>query len=60
MMDTREVPASKLRELNAALEKTAWKAFRAELSPTDDLYPGAKIDSPIVPGQNHQPTLSRQ
>ena len=42
MMDTREVPASKLHELNVALEKAAWKAFRAELFPTDDLYPGIK------------------
>ena len=25
---TLEVPASKLRDVNVALEKTAWKAFR--------------------------------
>jgi hypothetical protein len=36
---TLEVPASKLRDLNVALEKTAWKAFRTEFYPTYDLYP---------------------
>jgi hypothetical protein len=36
---TLEVPASKLREVNVALEKTAWKAFRTEFYPTYDLYP---------------------
>ena len=34
-----EVPASKLRDVNVALEKTAWKAFRTEFYPTYDLYP---------------------
>ena len=36
---TLEVPASKLRDVNVALEKTAWKAFRTEFYPTYDLYP---------------------
>ena len=36
---TLEVPASKLRDVNLALEKTAWKAFRTEFYPTYDLYP---------------------
>ena len=36
---TLEVPAAKLREVNVALEKTAWKAFRTEFYPTYDLYP---------------------
>jgi hypothetical protein len=36
---TLEVPASKLRDVNVALEKTAWKAFRTEYYPTYDLYP---------------------
>jgi hypothetical protein len=36
---TLEVPASKLRDLNVALEKTAWKASRTEFYPTYDLYP---------------------
>jgi hypothetical protein len=36
---TLEVPASKLRDVNIALEKTAWKAFRTEFYPTYDLYP---------------------
>jgi hypothetical protein len=31
---TLEVPASKLRDVNVALEKTAWKAFRTEFYPT--------------------------
>jgi hypothetical protein len=36
---TLEVPAAKLREVNVALEKTAWKAFRTEFYPTYDYYP---------------------
>ena len=36
---TLEVPASKLRDVNVALEQTAWKAFRTEFYPTYDLYP---------------------
>ena len=36
---TLEVPASKLRDVNVALEKTEWKAFRTEFYPTYDLYP---------------------
>jgi hypothetical protein len=36
---TLEVPAAKLRDVNVALEKTAWKAFRTEFYPTYDLYP---------------------
>jgi hypothetical protein len=36
---TLELPAAKLREVNVALEKTAWKAFRTEFYPTYDLYP---------------------
>ena len=39
---TLEVPAEKLREVNLALEKTAWKAFRTEFYPTYDLYPMIK------------------
>ena len=39
---TLEVPASKLRDVNLALEKTAWKAFRTEFYPTYDLYPAVK------------------
>ena len=37
-----EVPASKLREVNLSLEKTAWKAFRTEFYPTYDLFPVIK------------------
>lgn len=36
---TLEVPAGKLREVNTAIERTAWKAFRTEFYPTYDLYP---------------------
>ena len=36
---TLEVPASKLRDVNVALEKTAWKAFRTVFYPTYDYYP---------------------
>lgn len=36
---TLEVPASKLRDVNLAIERTAWKAFRTEFYPTYDLYP---------------------
>jgi hypothetical protein len=39
---TLEVPASKLRDVNLALERTAWKAFRTEFYPTYDLYPVIK------------------
>lgn len=34
-----ELPASKLRTVNVALEKTTWKAFRTEFHPTYNLYP---------------------
>ena len=36
---TLEVPAHKLREVNLAVEKTAWKAFTVEFYPTYNLYP---------------------
>jgi hypothetical protein len=36
---TLEVPASKLRDVNRALEKSAWKAFRTEFFPAYDYYP---------------------
>ena len=39
---TLELPASKLRDVNMALERTAWKAFRTEFYPTYDLYPVVK------------------
>jgi len=34
-----ELPASKLRAVNLAIERTAWKAFKSEIYPTYDLYP---------------------
>lgn len=36
---TLRVPASRLREVNLAIEKTAWGAFRTEFYPTYDLWP---------------------
>lgn len=36
---TLEVPAAKLRDVNRALEKSAWKAFRTDFYPTYDYYP---------------------
>src|SRR5258707_12514558 len=36
---TLEVPASKLRDVNRVLEKSAWKAFRTDFYPTYDYYP---------------------
>jgi hypothetical protein len=36
---TLEVPAAKLREVNRALEKSAWKAFRTDFYPSYDYYP---------------------
>jgi hypothetical protein len=36
---TLEVPATKLRDVYLAIEKTAWKAFRSEFYPTYDYYP---------------------
>lgn len=35
---TLEIPACKLRDVNVALEKIAWKALRAEFYPACDLY----------------------
>ena len=34
-----ELPASKLSDVNLAIERTAWKAFKSEFYPTYDLYP---------------------
>ncbi len=39
---TLEVPAAKLRDVNMALEKTAWKAFHTEFYATYDLYPSVR------------------
>ena len=39
---TLEVPAHKLREVNLAIESSAWKAFRTEFYPTYNLYPVLK------------------
>ena len=39
---TLRVPASKLRDVNVSLEKTAWGAFKTEYYPTYDLYPVIK------------------
>lgn len=36
---TLEVPAHKLREVNLAIESSAWKAFSTEFYPTYNLYP---------------------
>ncbi|WP_049722324.1 hypothetical protein [Gilvimarinus polysaccharolyticus] len=36
---TLEVPANKLRDVNLAVEKSAWKAFSNEFYPTYNLYP---------------------
>ena len=35
---TLEIPACKSRDVNVALEKIAWKAFRKEFYPDCDLY----------------------
>ncbi len=39
---TLKVPASKLRDVNVALERTAWGAFSTQYFPTYDLYPVIK------------------
>jgi hypothetical protein len=39
---TLELPASKLRDVNVSLERTAWKAFRTEYFATYDLWPVVK------------------
>jgi len=39
---TLEVPAHKLREVNLAIESSAWKAFSTEFYPTYNLYPVLK------------------
>ena len=36
---TLRLPASRLREVNRVLEKSAWKAFRTDFYPTYDYYP---------------------
>ena len=36
---TIRVPPARLREVNRAVEQTAWKAFRTEFYPTYDLWP---------------------
>ena len=36
---TMRVPADRLREVNRALERTAWGAYRTEFYPTYDLKP---------------------
>ena len=37
-----ELPASKLAEVNLAIERTAWKAFKSEIYPTYNLFPIVK------------------
>ncbi len=39
---TLKVPAGKLREVNLAIEKCAWGAFKTEFYPTYDFSPVAK------------------
>ncbi|QPJ64335.1 MAG: hypothetical protein G3M78_02550 [Candidatus Nitrohelix vancouverensis] len=39
---TLEVPAKKLREVNLAVERSGWKAFRTEFYATYNLYPVIK------------------
>ena len=39
---TLRVPPARLREVNRAIEQTAWKAFRTEFYPTYDLRPVVK------------------
>ena len=39
---TLRVPPARLRELNRAIELTAWKAFRTEFYPTYDLREAVK------------------
>jgi hypothetical protein len=36
---TVKIPASELRNLNIAVEKSVWGAFSTEFYPTYDLYP---------------------
>ena len=36
---TLRVPPARLRDVNRAIEKTAWKAFRTEFYATYDLWP---------------------
>ena len=36
---TIRVPPSRLREVNVAIERSAWGAFRTEFYPTYDLHP---------------------
>ncbi len=36
---TLRFPASRLRDVNVAIEQTAWKAFRSEFYATYDLWP---------------------
>jgi hypothetical protein len=43
---TLQVPAGKLRDVNVALERTAWKAFHTEFYATYDLWPVIKDKLP--------------
>ncbi len=43
---TLQLPASKLRDVNVAIERTAWKAFHTEFYPTYDLWPIIKEKLP--------------
>ena len=36
---TLEVPPKRLRDVNLAIERSGWKAYRTEFYPTYDLYP---------------------
>jgi len=36
---TLEVPPKNLRDVNLAIERSGWKAYRTEFYPTYDLYP---------------------
>ena len=39
---TLEVPAAKIRDVNLAVEKRGWKAYRSEFYSTYNLYPAIK------------------
>jgi len=39
---TLEVPAAKIRDVNLAVEKHGWKAYRSEFYSTYNLYPAIK------------------
>lgn len=51
---TVKIPASELRNLNIAVEKSVWGAFSTEFYPTYDLYPHILEEKKKLKSQNEK------